>query len=297
MRPDHLKSGDAISIVAPSGRVNREYIGESVHIFESWGLQVRLGKNLFKDYNQFSGTDAHRLEDLQEALDGESKAIICARGGYGATRIVDEVDLTKFRHNPKWLVGYSDITTLHFLLSQEKIESVHGIMPSQMSKPEAKDSTESLRRLLFGTDTFSMTSISEINIEGKAVGKLLGGNVSLIENMLGTKTQVDTMGKVLFIEDVGEYLYRLDRMLIHLDRAGVFKGLAGLIVGDFTDMKDGPTRYGMNPYEMIASIGSRYDYPIMFGAAIGHTLNNMAVPVGREVTLSISKEKAVVSEN
>jgi len=297
MRPPNIKVGDKVAMVAPSGRVNPKDIDRASAMLRDWGLDVVLSPNLYADHHQYSGTDEQRLNDLQNALDDkEISAVICARGGYGLTRIIDHIDLSGFKSNPKWVIGYSDITALHYLLSAESIESIHSIMPSQMGLEGSEDAVLSLRELMLGGEMRKIVTSSHRNQSGEAEGKLIGGNISLIESMLGTKTEVPATGKILFIEDVGEYLYRLDRMLVHLDRAGVFSDIAGLVVGSFTSMNDGPTPFGMQPYEMISEICNKYSFPALFDAPIGHSLNNQAVPVGRHVRLLVESNSAQLFE-
>jgi muramoyltetrapeptide carboxypeptidase len=288
MRPPELHHGDTVSVIAPSGKVNREDVKRASKILKDWGLTIKLARHLYSEHHQFSGTDEQRLDDLQEALDDSStKAVICARGGYGLTRIVDHLDLIKFRRHPKWVVGYSDVTTLHYLIAGQGIESIHSIMPSQMGLEGSDLAMQTLQDLLFGGEMTPIRTDSRFNRDGVATGLLVGGNVSLIENMLGTQTALDHSGKSLFIEDVGEYMYRLDRMLVHLERAGVFNQISGLVVGSFTSMKNGSIPFGEEPYDMIFRICKKYEVPMLFGAPIGHSLENQAVPVGRLCSLEV----------
>ena len=243
INPPYLKKNDKVAIIAPAKKVSPQDIKMAVQILESWGLEVILGKHLFKTYNQFAGTDAERTEDLQMMLDNpEIKAIICARGGYGTTRIVDKLDFSEFVIHPKWLVGFSDITVLHCQIHRLGIESIHGIMPLLFPK-QTEQTIESLRKGLFG-ENLELHSIHEhsLNRQGETRGLLIGGNLSLFANNIGTPSDIDTKGKILFLEDVSEYLYHLDRMMIHLYRAEKLRNLAGLIIGQFSEIKDNKDR-------------------------------------------------------
>ena len=286
--PPYLKKGDKIGIVAPARKISKEEIQFAVNAFEKWGLKVVLGKNLFGIENQYSGSDAQRTEDLQKMLDdGSIRAIISARGGYGTLRIIDKLDFKKFEKTPKWIIGYSDITVLHSHIHQNfQIETLHATMPINFSKDA--ESVESLRRILFGeTITYNIGS-QPLNRKGKAEGELVGGNLSLLYALKGSRSGISTSGKILFIEDLDEYLYHIDRMMISLKRAGKLSHLAGLIVGDMTDMKDNQIPFGKSAEEIIRESVAEFDYPVSFGFPAGHAQKNLALPFGRRAKLKVA---------
>jgi muramoyltetrapeptide carboxypeptidase len=293
--PAPLQIGDKIGIVAPAKRVSQSEMQMAISILENWGLEVVLGKNLYKVHNQFAGTDQERTEDLQAMLDNpELKAIICARGGYGTIRIVDRLDFRRFLQYPKWVVGFSDITVLHCHLQNLGIESMHGIMPLLFPK-QTEQTIESLHQSLFGVPVSIENPAHLLNHLGVASGELIGGNLSLFANTIGTVSEVDTTQKILFLEDVDEYVYHLDRMMIHLYRAGKLKNLAALILGQFSKVKDNEIGFGKTVYEVIADLVSEYNYPIAYDFPIGHEIHNMTIICGRKGTLAIDENAAVLS--
>lgn len=232
-RPAALKNGDVIGIVATAKRVSKEEIATAVAVFESWNLKIVFGKHLFHSCHQFSGTDSERLEDIQSMINDPSvKAIICARGGYGTTRIIDDIDLSPLQSNPKWIIGFSDLTALLFQLFNQRIESVHGIMAGLFHKENRIDSIESLRKVLYGELTDIKADFHAFNRLGEASGKIIGGNLSIICNLIGTSSDIAYSDIILFIEDLDEYLYHIDRMMVQLKRAGRLQSIKGLIVGD-----------------------------------------------------------------
>lgn len=248
-----------------------------------------LGQTIGASYNQFAGDDALRLQDLQHMLDDESiKAIVCARGGYGTTRIIDQVDFTKFRKNPKWLVGFSDVTTLHSHIHNLGLETIHAIMPVLFAKEGAAPSVESLRQLLFGEQVSYTSAPHGFNRTGTGVGQLVGGNLSMLHNLTGTHSDIGTEGKILFMEDLDEYLYHIDRMLVHLDRCGKLANLAGLIIGDMSDMHDNAIPFGKTAYEIILEQTGKYNYPVCYGFPVGHEPLNLALVCGREAKLEVT---------
>lgn len=291
-----LAKGDTIAIVATARKVVLQDIQTSIHTFASWGLIVVLSPNLFSENNQFAGTDEQRLSDIQWALDNPKiKAIICARGGYGTTRIIDQIDYSKFIINPKWVIGFSDITALLFHLNNLKVESIHGIMPILFPNTQAQHSIQNLRNLLFGNPISYSVLPHIMNKLGKCEGEVIGGNLSIINNLVGTNSDSDLTNKILFFEDLDEYLYHLDRMMGHLARAGKLQSLAGLIVGHFTDMKDNVIPFGSNAYQIIHQHTQKYNYPIVYGFPIGHAFDNLPIICGRMGALEIS-EKGTIFE-
>ena len=299
--PPYLKAGDTVAIVAPSGiLINREdEIAHAKKLLKSWGLHAIVGEHVYKQDNHFAGTDAERCEDFQNALDNPTvSAIWCARGGYGTVRILDNLDYTKFKENPKWLIGYSDITALHNQFHNEGYESIHGILcvslPEDASKIET--SITSFKKALFGEPLNYTLEGSKLNKVGRVSGQLIGGNLTLLHTMLGSNTSIDTTGKILFIEDIGEYKYHIDRMLQTLKRAGYFDNCSGVLVGDFTKMKKNNTAlWGSSVEQLIVDALAEYDFPIAFNMPAGHEDDNRAMILGREIEMTVEKEKTDIN--
>jgi len=268
---------------------------DAVKLLQSWGLEVVLGETVEAAYHQFAGDDDLRAKDMQRFIDDDSiKAIIAARGGYGVIRMIDKVDFDRFAENPKWLVGFSDITLLHsHLFSRYGAQTIHGQMPINIPDASVK-SLETLRKALFGEDlTYHFTS-HVINRNGEASGILTGGNLSLLVAASGSVSDIDYTGKILFIEDVGEYLYAVDRMIRTLKRAGKLARLAGLIVGAFTDIKDNDIPFGQTVPEIIMQAVKEYNYPVCFDFPAGHIPDNCSVVLGKQVYLSVRREQVTV---
>ncbi len=295
-KPASLKKGDKIAIISTARKISLEELQPSILIIESWGLEVVFGENLFKEYNQFAGTTNERTIDLQKALDDTNiKAIICARGGYGTVKIIDQIDFTSFIKNPKWIIGYSDVTVLHNHINQNyNIQTLHASMPINFNSntPEA---IESLKETLFGASPIYFFDVEELNVNGESKGILVGGNLSILYSLTGTNSQIDTNGKILFIEDLDEYIYHVDRMMMNLDRAGMLENLQGLIVGGMTDMNDNLIPYGKTAKEIILETVKKYSYPVCFGAPAGHLDDNRALVFGGEIKLMVSKAGVKVS--
>jgi muramoyltetrapeptide carboxypeptidase len=286
--PKYLKRNDKVAIVAPAGKVAKTVVNFAKTKLESWGLKVVLGKNVFQKHYQYAGTDEERLTDLQKAMDNESvKAILCARGGYGLIRLIDQLDFTKFQANPKWIIGFSDITILHsYIHTNFGIETLHAPMAAGLKD---RASAETLQKVFFGKNLGYELPVHPLSKKGKAVGKIIGGNLAIICSLIGSVSGLDTKGKVLFFEDIGEYLYRLDRMMWTLKRTGKLDQLAGLVVGDFNDMKDNDSPFGKTAYEIIADAVAEYNYPVCFGFPAGHRKENKTIIFGRQVSLSINQ--------
>ena len=300
IKPEYLKKGDTVAIVAPSG-VLKNYNGDILkakELLKSWELEVVIGENVFNDNGHFAGTDNQRSADFQLALDDKAiKAIWCARGGYGAMRVIDNLNFEKYKENPKWIIGYSDITAIHNDLHNNKSESIHGIMCKSLEKIDV-DNNESislLKKTLFGEKLSYTIEGNNYNINGNSNGQLIGGNLTLLHCLLGSESSIDTDGKILFIEDLGEYLYHIDRMLISLKRAGYFDNCKGLIVGDFTDMRKNTTPFGRNLKELILDIVKEYDFPVSFGFPAGHGEKNYPMILGREINLEVSKQQSTIN--
>ena len=300
IKPEYLKKGDTVAIVAPSGVLKNYngYILKAKELLKSWELEVIIGENVFNENGHFAGTDNQRSADFQLALDDKSiKAIWCARGGYGAMRVIDNLNFEKYKENPKWIIGYSDITAIHNDLHNNKSESIHGIMCKSLEKIDI-DNNESislLKKTLFGEKLSYTIEGNNYNIEGNSNGQLIGGNLTLLHCLLGSESSIDTDGKILFIEDLGEYLYHIDRMLISLKRAGYFDNCKGLIVGDFTDMRKNTTPFGRNLKELILDIVREYDFPVSFGFPAGHGEKNYPMILGREINLEVSKQQSTIN--
>ena len=292
-----LHPGDKIAIVALARKINLADIQPAIATFESWGLEVVPGKTLTAQYHIFAGTDEERAADLQAMLDDRQiKAVISARGGYGSARIIDLVDFTQFALHPKWVIGFSDITAVLAHIQRMGIPCIHGIMPTLFARPGSELARETLRQALFGEKiTYPVLPAHPLNRQGTGQGPVTGGNVSLLTSIIATPSEVDFTGRILFLEEIEEYLYSLDRMLVHLKRSGKLKGLAGLVVGHMTDMQDNPEAFGKNAYEIIREHTGEYDYPVAFGFPTGHEVDNLALVCGREARLEVSATGATLA--
>lgn len=294
--PPLLKPHDTIGIIAPSRLIFPNQIEKAVEVLKKWGLQVHQGDALFESHGYFAGSDEQRLSDLRSFINDSSvKAILCARGGYGMTRILDQLDLSELTANPKWIVGFSDITALHLALAKKNISSVHGLMPVQFEYFDAEGSIESLQKLLFEGKGETEALASDFNRSGTCTAPIVGGNLSLVADSLGTHSEVETAGKILFLEEIDEYLYKVDRMLIQLKRAGKFNQLKGLIIGDFSQMKDTQIPFGQGLEQIILDKVAEYDYPIGFGFQIGHEIPNYSIPLMYPVNFNVTNEQASIS--
>lgn len=283
--PPYLQKGDRVAIICPAKKLPQP-MDDAVALLQSWGLEVVLGDTVTASYHQFAGDDALRAQDLQRYVNDDSiKAIFAARGGYGTVRIIDSVDFSRLITHPKWIIGFSDITVLHaHLFTNCNLQTIHGQMPINI--PDATGpSLETLRKALFGQElTYELTP-HPLNRIGHAEGVLIGGNLAILLSLSGSVSDYHYDGKILFMEDVGEYLYSIDRMLYTLKRAGKLKNLAGLIVGGFTDLKDNDIPFGQTAQEIISAIVEEYDYPVCFDFPAGHVRDNRALVMGREVKL------------
>ena len=301
-QPPYLKTGDTVAIVAPSGILkNRtDEVQQAQALLNSWGLHSVLGKHVFSKADHFAGTDDERCEDLQEALDNPKiSAIWCARGGYGTVRILDKLDYSTFKQNPKWLIGYSDITALHNQIHNEGVESLHAIMCVSLPEDESEIQASILtfKNTLFGTPLSYILEGSNYNKTGTTSGQLVGGNLTMIHTLLGSKTSIDTSGKILFIEEIGEYKYHIDRMLQSLKRAGYFDKCKGLIVGDMTKLRTNTTLWGTSVEQLILDALSDYDFPIAFNMPAGHEKDNQALILGRTIQLVVSSSQSSILFN
>jgi muramoyltetrapeptide carboxypeptidase len=297
--PPYLKKGDTIGIVCPSGYMPFEKAQTCIDTLQQWGYNVKVGKTLGNQHNYFSGSDEERLSDLQAMLDDKNvHAILCGRGGYGLSRIIDDVDFRHFKKHPKWIIGYSDITLLHaHLYSKLKTASIHSPMAAAFNDGGAKNEfVLSLKKALEGKHSKYSAPSHALNRKGVAEGELVGGNLSLLINIIGSVSDIKTKSRILFLEDVGEYIYSVDRMMMQLKRTGKLDGLAGLIVGGFTDMKDTTIPFGQNVYDAIYDKVKEYDYPVCFDFPVSHSDRNYALKVGVNHQLKINKNIVSLKE-
>jgi muramoyltetrapeptide carboxypeptidase len=283
--PAKLKSGDTVAIISPSGIVNKENILTGIEVLKSWGLKIQTGKHYLNHYGRFAGSDKQRLQDLQQAIDNPNiKAIFCSRGGYGLSRILDDIDFEKLQKKPKWLIGYSDISALHLLLQKKGIASLHSFMPASFGKAEAETSLPMLKHFLFNQDysfSFPQTPFDRI---GRCKGQSIGGNLSLISHMIGSKSLPPMKGKILFLEDVAEPMYKIDRMMVQLKRAGIFDQLEGLVFGYFTKI-EGLNDFSGTLQETLMEHVKGYKFPVFFGAPFGHDFPHYPIPMGMKVNM------------
>jgi muramoyltetrapeptide carboxypeptidase len=291
----YLKKGDKVAITCPAKKLPIP-MTDAVTLLTSWGLEVVLGDTVHASYHQFAGDDAFRAADMQRFIDDDSvKAIIAARGGYGTIRMIDMVDFSGLQRNPKWLIGFSDITLLHsHIISNYNLPCIHGQMPLNIPDASAY-SLETLRKALFGEELVYQIDSTPQNRIGNSSGILIGGNLSLLLAISGSVSDMDYSNKILFIEDVGEYLYAADRMLYALKRAGKLKNLTGLIVGGFTDMKDNDTPFGQTLPEIIMDVVADYSYPVCFDFPAGHISNNCSLVLGKTINLSVQTNGVNIS--
>lgn len=291
--PPYLKKGDTIAILAPAGilKGRAETIQKAKELAQSWGLNVVLGENLFNQNNHFAGTDDERAEDFQKALDNPNiKAIWAARGGYGSVRLLDRLDFTKFMGNPKWIIGYSDITAFHNHIHNLGFETLHAMMATSLEeKPEEITKTiSSYKKALFGEQLSYSIPSSNYNRLGEVSGQLIGGNLAIVTSMLGSKSQLDTKDKILFLEEIGEYKYSIDRMLQSLKRANYFSTIKAVIIGDISLIKNNTTKWGSSVEQLILDALPK-DIPILFDFPAGHEPDNRAMIFGRKIKMTVNK--------
>lgn len=293
--PPYLKKGDKVAIVCTARKFSIQEAQPAVALLESWELEVVLGQTIGLDNFQLGGTDEERINDFNAQLkDPEIKAIWCARGGYGTVRIIDAIDFSALAQHPKWIVGFSDVTTLHSHVHNLGMATIHGIMA--FSVPLAKETSKvSLYNALFGETLSYSISADPANKKGKATGELVGGNLSILYSLLGSASSITTKNKILFIEDLDEYLYHVDRMMHNLKRNGLLRDLAGLVVGGMTDMHDNSIPFGYNAHEIILDAVKEYDYPVVFNFPAGHGSSNWALKLGTIVELEVQDNQVTVA--
>jgi muramoyltetrapeptide carboxypeptidase len=298
--PPNLKKGDTIAITCPAGYMAAEKAQTCIDTLQSWGYQVMVGKTLGSNsQNYFSGTDEDRRDELQAMLDDDNiNAILFGRGGYGVGRIIDQLDFTKFKKKPKWIIGFSDITVLHnHIYTNLKIATLHAPMAAAFNDDGFKNEfVQSLQKALAGKKATYKCAANPFNKKGTATGELVGGNLCLLAHLTGTPSDINTKNKILFIEDIGEQIYNIDRMLYQLKRSGKLKNLAGLVVGGFTDMKDTDRPFGKTVQEVIQAIVAEYKYPVCFNFPVSHGAANYALKVGGKYELAISNKQAKLTE-
>jgi len=295
--PPYLRKGDTIGIVCPSGYMPADKAQTCIKVLQEWGYQVKIGKTLGHQFHYFSGTDQERLEDLQKMLDDTTvKAILCGRGGYGMSRIIDLLDFKIFKKNPKWIIGYSDITLLHaHLYTQLKTASLHSPMAAAFNDGEFENEyIQSLKKILKGGSYKYRSTAHPLNQFGTGSGELVGGNLSLLAHMIGSRSAFNFNKKILFIEDIGEYIYNIDRMMIQLERSGALQNLSGLIIGGFTDMKDTVIPFGATITQVIHERVKKYQYPICFDFPVSHSRENYPLKVGVKHELKVGKGGAIL---
>jgi len=287
--PEYLNKGDQIAIVATARKIQQRELQSAIELLESWGLKVVIGASIGLAENQFAGSDEERARDFQQQLDNpEIKAIWCGKGGYGTVRMIDKLDFSTFKKHPKWIVGYSDVTVLHSHLHNLGFSTLHAFMCLEVEKNLAV-SAETLQKALFGKDLSYEFPSSKLNKKGTAEGELIGGNLSVLFSLCGSDSAINTDGKILFLEDLDEYLYHIDRMMQNLKRNGMLRNLAGLLIGGMNDMNDNTIPFGKTANEIIVETVAGYDFPIAFNFPAGHIKDNQALVFGRKVRLEVGE--------
>ena len=286
--PQPLRFGDTVAIVATARKNILPNLQPAIDLLESWGLKVLVGQTIGLDNHQLAGTDAQRAADFQAQLENpEVKAIWCVRGGYGTVRMIDLVDFSTLKKHPKWIIGFSDVTVLHVHLQKMGFASIHGLMPVNVEKAST-EALESLRKILFNEPLHFELPFQPENQLGSATGELIGGNLSILYSLMGSVSQLDGVGKILFIEDLDEYLYHLDRMCMGLKRSGLFSQLSGVIVGTFSQMHDNEIPWGKSAYEILAEHLTPLNIPIAYHFPSGHIADNRALPFGSKARLTVT---------
>jgi muramoyltetrapeptide carboxypeptidase len=303
--PPHMNPGDFIGITSPAGYITHEEVKPAVEQITSWGFKVKTGRSIGKKFYNFGGTDNERLQDFQSMLDDPSlKAIMCARGGYGIVRIIDQLNFTNFLRHPKWIIGFSDVTILHTHLNKNfGVASIHSKMCNSFpadwlrAEPAQQETINSIRKALTGVQIKYPVVPSIKNKPGMADGILVGGNLKLIESMSGTDSDLYTNGKILFVEDTGEYLYSIDRMFWNLKRTGKLTGLKGLIIGGFKIKPDDPgEEFGLTLHDIVLDKVKEYDFPVCFEFPVGHQKNNFALKCGVKHKLAVTDTLCTLEE-
>lgn len=292
--PEFLKKGDTVGITATARKIDLENLAPAIQLLESWGLKVVIGRTIGKEENQLAGPDWLRATDFQEMLDNPNiKAIWGAKGGYGTVRIIDKIDFTNFKKKPKWVVGFSDMTILHSHINNMGIGTLHAMM-ALSTKTAAPESSESLRKALFGEKLEYRVPCHNFNREGKAEGELVGGNLSVLFSLMGSKSEINYNGKILFIEDLDEYLYHIDRMMMNLKRNGYFDGLKGMVIGGMTSMNDNEIPWGKDALEIIQDVTKGFSFPVVYNFPAGHLKDNRALILGKKASLEVNDKESIL---
>ena len=300
--PPYLQKGDTIAILAPAGilKGRENVIQKAKNLAESWGLKVVYGNSLFNKFGHFAGTDSERITDFQNALNNPNiKAIWSGRGGYGSVRLLDHLDFSKFKKHPKWIIGYSDITAFHSHFNVLGFETIHAMMGTSLADKPAEiiETIASFKKAIFGEKlSYKLNSTNKYNRKGKAEGELIGGNLSILTSMTGSKSAMNTTNKILFIEEIGEYKYSIDRMLLTLKRAGYFNGIKGIIVGDISKIKYNSTKWGSSIEALILDVVPK-NIPVLFSFPAGHEADNRALIFGRKIQLIVGNKNSSVVFN
>lgn len=282
--PPHLKAGDSIYILSTARKISKEELQPAIEELESWGLKVILGDSIEAENHQFAGNDALRASDFNKAIhDNNVKAILCGRGGYGSVRIVDDIDWDHLQENPKWIAGYSDVTTIHCHAHNKRVKTIHSTMPINFNT-NSKESWSTLKAVLFGENLNIMNYPYKVHRKGSMKGQVIGGNLSILYSLLGSPSAMDTKGKILFIEDLDEYLYHIDRMMMNIKRNGYFDSLAGLIIGGMTDMNDNAIPFGKDALEIIFEHVEEFDFPVIYDFPVGHLDDNRSIIFGENIS-------------
>ena len=292
--PPRLQKGDTVAILATARKNIDDNLKPAIDLLKSWGLNVVIGSTIGLDNNQLAGTDEQRAADFQQQMDNPNiKMIWCVKGGYGTVRIIDLLDFSKFKKNPKWLVGFSDVTALHNHLNTMGFKSIHGIMPVTVARatPQA---IETMRIALFGGKLKYEIEPFAMNRLGKASGELVGGNLSILYSLFGSPSSIDCSDKILFIEDLDEYLYHIDRMMMNLKRNGCLESIKGIVVGSMTKMKDNDIPWGKNAIEIIDDVTKKYNIPVLYNFPAGHIQDNRALILGNKVRIDVNEKMSTV---
>jgi muramoyltetrapeptide carboxypeptidase len=296
INPPFLKKGDTVSIVATAKAISVDALDYAINFFQEKGYKVKVGKYIHQVHHQSAGTDAERLHDINEAInDTDVKAIICFRGGYGSVRIVEDILWNKLKVNPKWIVGFSDVTVLHSAMQTIGVQSAHATMPINY-KDNTPEALDSLFNALEGKPNVYEISAHANNVQGTAEAELIGGNLAILYSLLGTKYEMNYENKLLFIEDVSEFHYHLDRMFWSLRLSGKLTQIKGLIVGGFTDMKDGVIPFGKTAYEIIAEHTAHLGIPVCYDFPVAHLNDNRAMVLGKTAKLEVMNDKVIFKQ-
>lgn len=289
--PSPLKQGDTVAIVSTARKISKLEIQFAINWLNNLGYKVLLGKTIGLEHYQFAGTDTERAADFQSVLNKpEVKAIWCARGGYGTVRMIDLIDFSNFNAHPKWIIGYSDVTVLHSHIHNLGVATIHAVMPLDI-EPASAEAKQTLENALLGSFTSVEFDATNTNVKGEVVGEAVGGNLSILHSLCGSNSAIKTNDKILFLEDLDEYYYHVDRMLQNLARNGMFKDLKGLVVGGMNSMHDNAIPFGYSVEEIILEITKQYSYPIVFNAPFGHIKDNRAVILGKQIRLLSGGDK------